>query len=247
MIRIILVALAGLFAVSPAFAQKLRSADTGSVTLVLSGTKGTVGNEVIVSSGDELWTETVKPYRVKVLTDPVEGRIRPTTPGVAAGTTLIGVRIASGTAYCPVIDYDANVSRVQCFQDLDDDGLFDGGYYTDQRGFDTQFLSGWLRGLAALAPKIAYSEKTSETKIPTGTITVRFQKIRKGVPRFQLYIEKERLDDSIDCAVPVAGQCHILGRSFSFEETANGGVKFTALSEGEPRGFSVSSYSEFRK
>ncbi len=226
-------------------AQKIRAADTGAVDLLLDGVSDVA--PITIKKGDTLWVEGFRPDKVKVLIDPVENRIRPNTSGVAAGTPLIGVSIASGTAYCPVIDYDAPSNRVQCFQDLDNDGLFDGGYYTDQRGFDTQFLSGWLRGLAGLAPKIAYTDANEETPIPTGKVTFQFDSIRKGTPRFWLYIEQERVSDKDTCDVIEPGVCVLFGRTLKFTENDDNTVTFTPLEPVGPRLLTYRSSSSYRK
>ena len=228
-------------------AQKIRSADTGAVDLVLKGPDSSYLEPATVAKGDLLWAEEVEPLHVKVLVDDVQKRNRPSAPAVAAGTPLIGVRIASGIAYCPSIAYDAPSSKVQCFQDLDDDGKFDGGYYTDQRGFDTQFLSGWVRGLTGLSPKIAYSDASDDTPAPVGRISVKFDGMRRDVPRFRLYVEEEKADDPIDCQIPEPGVCVLMGRRFSFSESEDGSVLFKPTGLAENRYFSFYSKSSYRQ
>tara|TARA_Y100000052_G_scaffold27549_1_gene36171 strand:- start:18251 stop:18997 length:747 start_codon:yes stop_codon:yes gene_type:complete len=230
-----------------AHAQKIRAADTGAVHLALDGPGEQYQQPITIEKGDVLWTETIRPLYARVLVDAVEKRLRPSIDGVLAGTALIGVELESGLAFCPAIDFEAPVARVQCFQDFDEDGQFDGGYYTDQRGFDTQFLSGWLRGLAGLAPKISYVEASAETRVPEGTLTVQFDGLRRGAPRFWLYVEKERADNRIECEITEPGVCVLMGRQFAFAETDDDKVLFTPQGEFANRAFSFSSKSSFRK
>lgn len=240
-----IVALLSLGLAGNAHAQKIRAADTGAVDLILAGTDNL--EPVTVKKGDVLWVESFKPEHVKVLVDPVADRIRPNVSGVAAETPVIGVRIESGIAYCPAIQFDAPSSRVQCFQDLNDDGEFDGGYYTDQRGFDTQFLSGWLRGLSGLTPKIAYTSAGEDTVVPTGRLTVQYDRISRGVPQFWLYVEQERVDDRFSCDLTEEGHCYVLGRTFSFAENDDGTVTFTPQGPAQPSRFTFYSVSSYRK
>ncbi len=230
-----------------AHAQKVRAADTGAVELALLGTENTVGHELTLKKGDVLWAETFRPLHIVVLKDDVEERRRPNVDGIPAETTLIGVRLASGLAYCPAIDYDAPVSKVQCFQDFNDDGLFEGGYYSDQRGFDTQFLAGWLRGLSGLTKQLSYAPPTEETVVPTGRLSVQYDGMRKGAPKFRVYVENERIDDPLYCDVTEPGECEILGRRIRYVENDDGTVSFTPVDEGTLRGFSLQSVSSYRK
>ena len=243
-ISLLSVALLAAGMTAPVHAQQIRAADTGAVGLVLEGIDA--NGEVRVRKGDVLWVEGFRPNKVKVLVDSVENRIRPNTPGVAAGTTLIGVTIESGTAYCPAIDYDATNRKVQCFQDLDDDGQFDGGYYTDQRGVDTQFLSGWLRGLSGLSPKIAYTDASEDTVIPTGKLTVQYDRMSKGNPQFWLYVEKEKADSRATCETTEPGTCTLLGRTFDYAENDDGSLSFTSSSDAAERYFTFYSVSSYR-
>lgn len=231
----------------PSNAQKIRSADTGAVDLVLLGSEGLSDEPVTVKSGESLWSEEFQPLYMKQLVDSVEKRIRPNTPGVAAGTVLIGVRLASGIAYCPAIDYDAPTTKVQCFQDLNDDQEFDGGYYTDQRGFDTQFLSGWLRGLAGLSPKISYANLAEGAEIPTGRLTVQYDRIKKNAPQFWLYVEQERADNRATCELTEQGTCILLGREFRFSVNDDKTVTFTPVAQAENRLFTFYSASSYRR
>lgn len=246
MLRLILVCLSAIGLVGSAHAQKIRAADTGAVDLILTGPDVQYFEPITIDKGDVLWVETIRPMHVRTLIDDVEKRMRPSIPPVASGTPLIGVRIESGIAFCPSITYEAPVSRVQCFQDFDGDMKFDGGYYTDQRGFDTQFLSGWLRGLAGLAPKISYANADDTVSVPHGQVTVQYNGMRRGTPRFRLYVEQERVDDLMSCEVPEDGICELMGRRFQFAENDDDSVTFTPIGEAEQRAFSFYSKSSFR-
>ncbi|MAT35055.1 MAG: hypothetical protein CMK06_07915 [Ponticaulis sp.] len=237
----------GLATTGLAHAQKIRAADTGAVDLELLGVEAPYDGPLTISKGDVLWTETMQPHHVKVLVDPVGKRIRPPVDGVEAGTTLIGVTLESGIAYCPPIEFDAPVARVQCFQDLNDDSVFDGGYYSDQRGFDTQFLSGWLRGLSGLTPKIAYRDADQDTPVPTGKFMVQFDGMRRGVPQFRNWVEEERTDTRGSCDIPEAGVCDYRGRRFRFTENADASVTFEPIAEAPRRLVIFSSQSSFRR
>lgn len=237
----------GLASTGLAHAQKIRAADTGAVDLELLGVEAPYDGPLTISKGDALWTETMQPHHVKVLVDPVGKRIRPPVDGVEAGTTLIGVTLESGIAYCPPIKFDAPVARVQCFQDLNDDSVFDGGYYSDQRGFDTQFLSGWLRGLSGLTPKIAYRDADEDTPVPTGKFTVQYDGMRRDVPQFRLWVEEEPVDDKAACQMSDEGLCTLFGRQFRFEENPDQTITFTPVGEAQRRLLSFSSQSSFRR
>lgn len=242
---ILLLAAIAISAQAPAHAGKIRASDTGGVGLIHKGELPE--GSVTIKSGDVLWSEIFEPEKVKVLVDDVTKRIRPNVSGVAAGTTLIGVDIASGTAYCPLIDFDAPVARVQCFQDINADGIFDGGYYTDQRGFDTQFLAGWVRGLSGLTQKPAYRDVSEGTIIPTGSLTVQFDRIRNNTPEFWIFVEKERASDRSKCDIPEPGVCNILGRQYQFLQNEDDSLTFTAIGQTDSRGMNFYSVSSYRK
>ena len=219
--RIILFAILFCFASFDATAQMIRRADNGAVTLMAHG--------------------FAPPVHLVRTTAPRPQRKRPNTSAIDAGTVLFGMSIQSGMAYCPPIDYQANTSRVQCLQDLDNDGTFDAAYVTKQYSLDTQFLSVWVHELAGLNNKVGYEPVQDASEGPTGQIELRFDGVRKSKPSFRLYVETERIDDRSYCRPLTDTTCAMMGVRLTYSMVDKKTMEITSMALADNRVFSVRS------
>lgn len=223
-----------------ASAQMIKRADNGAVTLIAHGFEPPEA-AVVLNKGDIAWSETVSPAYLVRTTDPRAVRVRPKTPAINAGTVLFGMSIQSGMAFCPPIDYEANTSRVQCLQDLDDDGQFDAAYVTKQYSLDTQFLSVWIHELAGLNGKVGYEPVQDASEGPSGAIELRFDGVRKSKPSFRLYVENERIDDRVYCEPITDGTCSMMGVILTYSMVDKKTMQIDSMALAENRVFSVRS------
>jgi hypothetical protein len=199
---------------STADAQKIRSAEQGSVPLALEPFTHERAT-VTVKAGETAWTEAVRPVKVVRLLDAAPPRIRPgNIEGVPAGAVLFGYRLSTGFAYCPQIDTARLNTRVQCFRDLDGDGTFDGGYVTNDTATDTRYFSSFLHGLVSVA-KRRY-EPAASADLPAAPVRVVYAGLKKGAPRFDLFMETQKMDDPIDCVIQRPGVCDVMGVRIAF-------------------------------
>ena len=202
-----------------AAAQKIRSAEQGSVPLALDPFTHERAT-VTVKPGDTAWTEAVRPTKVVRLLDAAPPRVRPGgIDGVPAGALLFGYRLSTGFAYCPEIDTARMSTRVQCFRDLDDDGTFDGGYVTNDTAADSRYFSSFLQGLVAV-PKRRY-EPAAGADLPAAPVRVVYAGMKKGAPRFNLFVDKARMDNTLECVVQQPGVCDVLGVRIAFAAAAD--------------------------
>ena len=224
-----------------ALAQMIKRADKGAVRVVLFDPPGS-GEMQAYERGDTVWSEPFEPAYFARLKTEVPYRIRPNTPAVPAETLLFGIDIQSGRVFCPVIPYEAPTSRVQCFQDLNDDKIFDAAYHTDQRGFDTQFLSGWVRGLQGFASGgPAYEFESTPEDRPQGAVRFVFKGFRDDYPSFEVYFEDERLDDRVACEPLAETRCTVFGYPLSFERVDNRNINIKLEGASRLRMFSLQS------
>jgi len=219
----------------------VRRAENGTVSLAHLPPDN-MQSPTLVQRGDIVWTETIRPVRAaRLLSDSAE-RIRPNRGQVvASGTLLFGIELSTGTAFCPQIEYQAAVSRSQCFRDFDDDGDFDGGYLSRSRGLDSQYITAFLHGLAPISP-LKYEHIEPDESFNAQARFV-FADIRRGYPRFRFFIEGERMADLESCE-PVEGradECIVMGVHLRFEEVEDS-YQFTLISSPPIRysGISVS-------
>lgn len=240
MMRLIIFAILFVFASLDATAQMIRRADNGAVTLIAHGFEPPA-NSLVLKKGDVAWTETVSPAHLVRTTDTRPERKRPNTAAIEAGTVLFGMNIQSGMAYCPPINYQANTARVQCLQDLDDDGKFDAAYVTKQYSIDTQFLSVWIHDLAGLNSKVGYEPVQDTAQGPSGQIELRFDGIRKSKPSFRLYVENERIDDRVYCTPLTDTTCAMMGVRLTYSMADKKTMEITSMALAESRVFSVRS------
>jgi hypothetical protein len=211
-------------------AQKIRSAEQGSVPLVLDPFTHE-RSVVTVKPGDTAWTEAVRPTKVVRLVDAAPPRIRPgNIDGVPAGAILFGYRLSTGFAYCPQIDTARPNTRVQCFRDLDGDGTFDGGYVTNDTSADSRYFSSFLQGLVSVA-KRRY-EPAASADLPPAPVRVVYAGLKKGAPRFNLFMETDKMDTTLDCVIQHPGVCDVLGVRIAFAATAEPKDAVTLAFEG---------------
>lgn len=223
-----------------ATAQMIKRADNGAVTLIAHGFEPP-SSSLVLQKGDIAWSETVSPAYLVRTTEKRDARARPNTAAIEAGTVLFGTSIQSGMAYCPPIDYKANTARVQCLQDLDDDGTFDAAYVTKQYSMDTQFLSVWIHGLAGLNSKVGYQPVEDASEGPSGKIELRFDGIRKSKPSFRLYVEDERIDDRVYCMPQTDATCVMMGVQLTYSMVDKKTMEVTSMALNKNRVFSVRS------
>lgn len=230
-----------LYLAPSALAQMIKRADKGAVHVVLFDPPEP-GEMQAFERDDTVWSEPFEPAHFARLKTDVPYRIRPNTPAVPAGTLLFGIDIQSGRVFCPVIPYEAPVSRVQCFQDLNDDRIFDAGYHTDQRGFDSQFLSAWVRGLQGFASGgPAYEFESTPEDRPQGTARFVFKGFRDDYPSFDVYFEDERLDERIACEPLSETRCTVFGYPLTFERIDRRSINIQLEGTSRLRMFSVQS------
>jgi hypothetical protein len=208
------VVLALALALAPAgAAQKIPRAEQGSVPLVFDDFERG-HTTVVVKAGETAWTENVRAADAVRLVDPVVERIRPKVDGVPAGTVLFGYRLSTGTAYCAPIDLSKVVRESQCVRDLDGDGTFDGAYITDDLGVDGRYFSSFLKSL--VATKKARYEPASSADLQPAAARVVFAGVQNGAPRFNVFIDGDKLKGPFECRVREAGVCEVLGVRFAY-------------------------------
>ncbi|WP_417492680.1 hypothetical protein [Maricaulis sp.] len=178
-------------------AQRVPRAENGRVDL-LAYPPQSLDQPRLVNPGEAAWLETVRPqYAVRLLGD-AAARIRPEHGAVVpAGSLLFGMRVTGGYTYCPRIDFNAPVTRVQCFRDFNDDGVFDGGYLTRHSSINTQFLANIVHALDRVVP-VPYEPVEPSDALET-TSTIVFERLRNGQAVFRKYIDAERLTSSYAC------------------------------------------------
>jgi len=206
---------------APGVAQMVRSAESGTVNLQFDPPTG-LENPITVSSGDLVWTSIARPLHVVRLLDEAPERIRPQKGHVVAqGSLLWGLQLNGGLAYCPSIDYDAPVARVQCFRDFNDDSVFDGRYLSRQYGNNSSLLPAFVR---ALAPSL---QMRFEPADPGHTldvvIRVNFDRWHRNQAQFRIWIEGERLDNRLTCE-PInnrPGLCTLRGLTLQITQINN--------------------------
>lgn len=223
-----------------ASAQKLRSAEEGSVPLRF-GAFAPAQTTITAKPGDTLWTETVNPAWAVKLLDPTQKRTHPIVEGVPAETLLFGYRLSSGYAYCPPLDVNRPTRDVQCYRDVDNDGKFDGGYVTGEQDADTPYFSSFLKALAPV-PKYRY-EPAHGSLLPAAPAHVVFADMKNGVPRFKLHVGKDPMRNLVDCEIVSPGVCDALGVRMNFAAAANGAVTFTFEGSASDRVFDIMNHT----
>ncbi len=198
-------------------AQPVPRAENGRVELLAYPPQG-LEQPRLVNRGEVAWVETVRPrYAVRLLED-APARIRPEHGAlVPAGSLLFGMRVTRGYAYCPRIDFNASVTRVQCFRDFNDDGIFDGGYLTRHSRLNTQFLANIVHALDRVAPVGYEFVEPSEAMETTSRIV--FDRVRNGQFNFTKYVDDERMDSTFTCE-PLVDEpelCTLLGVTLRLE------------------------------
>ncbi|WP_300555297.1 hypothetical protein [Maricaulis sp.] len=221
-------------------AQMIRRAENAVVELMVLPPEDVASG--VLSSGDTLWVERSFPVYVARLVDEAPERTRPRRGApLEAGTVLFGLSVTNGVAYCPPIDFDAPVRRVQCFRDLDDNGTFDGRYLTRSYGIDSQYLAAFVHALDR-APQIAY-ERLQPTPDMATSGRIVFDGFRRGEPSFRRYLDDERLDSRFTCE-PVdstTGTCRLLGALIRITRQGNDGISFEIVDVPDVRYLGVES------
>jgi hypothetical protein len=239
------IVIALLAALAPAAAaQKLKRAEQGSVALVLDAFTQE-HKTITVKPGEIAWTENVRPAKVVRLVDAAVERSRPKVEGIAAGTLLFNYQLSGGIAYCAPIDLARVNTDVQCLRDLDGDGTFDASYITSDRGADNRYASSFLKSLVAL-PKTRYEPASNADLAPAPTRIV-YAGMKNGAPRFNLFIEKDRMDEPISCSVPEPGVCEVLGVRLAFAAASEpkGAVTLSFISAARNRGIGMTEHSDY--
>ncbi len=200
-----------------AMAQKIPRAEQGSVALALDDF-AQAHHTVVVKQGDTAWTETVRAAQATRLIDAAVERSRPKVVGVPARTVLFGNQLAPGNADCAPNDLARANRDVQCFRDLDGDGTFDGSYITSDAGADSRYFSSFLKSLTGI-PKVRYEAATS-ADLPPAAGRVVFAGVKNGAPRFNLLIDKDKMQNTLECRVREPGVCEVLGVRLAFAPAA---------------------------
>ncbi len=219
-------------------AQMIRRAEDASVRFIASAPEQ-LGEDIIVSDGDTIWTETVRPTHAVRLIDPTPERNRPRpADGVPAGTLMFGVHLSDSIAYCQPIEYDAAVRRVQCYRDLDGNGTFDGTYLSRQQGLDSRYLIAFVHALTA-AGQIRY-EQVDPAELPTAPSAIVLD-IHRGQPTFRRVVDEEMLDTRMPCT-PIEGrdgECDVMGVRVSVTEAGDDTYRIRVLEAAPQRGLVV--------
>ena len=219
-------------------AQMIRRAEDASVRFVAMGPEP-MGEDIIVSDGDTVWTETMLPTHAVRLIDPTPERNRPRpADGVPAGTLMFGVHLSDSIAYCQPIAYDAAVRRVQCYRDLDGNGTFDGTYLSRQQGLDSRYLIAFVHALTA-AGQIRY-EQVDPAELPTAPSAIVLD-VHRGEPMFRRIVDEEMLDTRFSCT-PIdgaEGECDVMGVRIRLTEAGDGQYRIRVLDAAPRRGFTV--------
>ncbi len=226
---------AALMAAPAAQADKVPRAEQGNVPLIFAPF-GSLGKTTTVKTGDVAWTEQVRPAYVVRIADPAPARLRPNGSAVPAGARLFGYQLSSGMAYCAVLDLEHSERATQCFRDFDNDGQFDGGYVTDTSSAKSRYFSSFVHGLVGV-PKLRY-EATSPADVAGAEMRIVYAGMKKGAPRFQGRIEKDKLEDPDVFTVVEPGVCEVYGVRMRFAETADG-LTLEFLSAEEVRGIQI--------
>ena len=235
----LLVVLFAVLAFGPmAAAQPVPRAENGRVDL-LTYPPQDLDEPRLVNPGEVAWVEAVRPqYAVRLLGD-APRRIRPEHGAmVPAGSLLFGMRVTRGYAYCPRIDFNAPVRRVQCFRDFNDDGVFDGGYLTRNSGVRTQFLANIVHALDRVTP-VPYEVIEPSEQLET-TSRVVFERLRDGQASFVKYIDDERIDSKFTCE-PLTerpGLCNFLGAILRVEPVGDA-IRVTLIESPDIRRLNV--------
>ena len=219
---------------APADSQMIRRAENAVVELMVLPPEDVASGAV--RSGDTLWVERSFPVYVARLIDEAPERTRPRRGApLEAGTVLFGLSVTNGVAYCPPIDFDAPVRRVQCFRDLDDNGTFDGRYLTRSYGIDSQYLAAFVHALDR-APQIAYERQQPTPDMATNGRIV-LDGFRRGEPSFRRYLDDERLDSRFSCETvdSAAGTCRLLGALIRITRQGNDSISFEIVDVPEVR------------
>jgi hypothetical protein len=210
-------------------AQQVAMSEWGAVPLHLSPAEG-LEDTVTVEPGEVVWRDTLQPrFAVRTLQEAPQ-RHRPTIDGAAIGDLLFGVQLQSGFAFCPPVDFNAPSRRVQCYRDFDDDGTFDGAYYTQHDGFRTQIIPARLRGLTAIR-KTAF-EPADASELVRVDAQWQFRRWRRGVAQFDYIIEEDRSGEPMNCeSFEGAGenQCFIAGLVLEVVPVGRRGAQITLV------------------
>ena len=230
--------LAGLAA--PASAQMIRRAENAEVYYTLSVPRD-FAESAVVTEDDTLWVEDISPIHVVRLTSEAPERTRPRNgDALPAGTLLFGMTVSHGLAYCPPIDFEAPVSRVQCFTDLDDDGSFDGRFLTRDYGIDSQFLAAFVHALDR-SPPVTY-EPVADPTVLTTTTRVVLDRVRRGTPEFVRYVDEDASDTRFRCE-PVEGAepglCNLMGVILRMEALGDEQFRFHLVAAPQQRGYGI--------
>jgi hypothetical protein len=216
-----------------AVAQKIARAEQGSVSLAFDDFKH-AHQTVVVRPGEAAWTEDVRAAKAVRLVEAAVERSRPKVEGVPAGTVLFGYQLSTGLAYCAPIDL-AKVNRdVQCLRDFDGDGTFDGSYITNDSGADSRYFSSFLKSL--IATKKARYEPASSSDLAPAAARVVYAGMKDSAPRFNLFIDRDKLDKPLDCKLRQPGVCDVLGVRLAFGPAEGSKDAVTLAFEGAAQG-----------
>lgn len=221
-------------------AQMIRRAENAVVELMVLPPEEVASGQV--ERGGTLWIERSFPVYVARLVDEAPERTRPRRGApLEAGTVLFGLSVTNGVAYCPPIDFDAPVRRVQCFRDLDDNGTFDGRYLTRSYGIDSQYMAAFVHALDR-APQIAYERLEPTPDMATQSRIV-FDGFRRGQPTFRRYLDEQRLETRWTCE-PIsdaAGTCDLMGVVLRVTSHGNDSISIEVVNAPDVRYLGVES------
>ncbi|WP_091768293.1 hypothetical protein [Maricaulis salignorans] len=235
----LLLALIAALGVGPmAAAESVPRAENGRVDLLTYPPQG-LQEPRLVNRGEVAWVETVRPeYAVRLLDD-AASRVRPRHGAIIpAGSLLFGMRVTRGYAYCPRIDFNAPVRRVQCLRDFNDDGVFDGGYLTRNSGVNTQFLANIVHALDRIVP-VRYEAVEPSDALETSSRIV-FERLRGGQAQFSRYVDNERIVTNQACE-PLADSpelCSFLGVTLRVEPVGDA-IRITLIDSPDIRQLNV--------
>lgn len=138
---------------------------------------------------------------------------------VPAGTILFQVGLDNGVAYCAPMQPDQGVRRTQCFRDLNNDGLFDAAYVTEEVVRGRHIYGGRLQGLAPMPP--TPYELAPGDLVPSEPIDVYVRSTFLNTVYFDYRLNGRLVSDD-ECELKEDKICRLFGVTYRLEIEPDG-------------------------